>query len=69
MILSEKQIRWLDSRGGRNINDVQEDEEGLFVYMGSGNGPDVKVYIPEDKPVSKKGRIVDKYEEDLSDLK
>lgn len=39
--------RWLESRGGRTVNDLHYDEKGLFVYMGNGNGGEMKVYLPE----------------------
>ncbi len=44
--LTTKQAKWLDSRGGRTIADVEADEKGLFVPMSNGNGQKMKVYLP-----------------------
>ena len=54
--LSYKQLKWLSEHGDRNIHDVQEDETGLFVMMGSGK--ESKYYrhylpIPVNKSVNK----------------
>lgn len=45
--LTDNQMLWLRQRGGRLPEDVQEDECGLFVFMGGAEGEDVKVYLPE----------------------
>jgi len=38
---------WLHSRGGRTIEeDLHEDENGKFVWMGNGAWEYVKVYLP-----------------------
>lgn len=63
MVITERQYRWLDSRGDRNENDVGENEEGLFVYMADGYGGDVKVYLPVDKSVDFVRRSSDNLEE------
>lgn len=44
--LSYFQKRWLDTRGGRNEDDVFSDKDGLFVLMGNGRGGEKKVYLP-----------------------
>ena len=44
--LTYKQTKWLNSRGGRNIKDVKEDENGLYVMFGLRE--DQKVYLPKD---------------------
>lgn len=44
--LTHTQIHWLDSRGGRNASDVEQDEDGLYVLMGNGRGGEAKVYLP-----------------------
>lgn len=43
--LNYKQIKWLDSRGGRNVGDVMVDKGGLYVMFGLNE--DQKVYLPE----------------------
>lgn len=45
--LTRKQTKWLDSRGGRNISDVELDEKGPFILMGSGDGKDIKIHLPK----------------------
>lgn len=45
--LTPKQIKWLNSRGGRTPDEVLEDEGGLYILMG--RYEDQKVYIPDDK--------------------
>lgn len=45
--LTHKQRVWLDSRGGRNQNDVLIDSDNqLFVVMTDGFGNDIPVYLP-----------------------
>lgn len=51
MNITYKQNKWLDGRGGRNVNDVHGDEKGLYVFMSNGIGGDNKVYIPNDKQI------------------
>ena len=47
-------ISWLDSRGGRTMADVEKDELGEFVWMGSGKfGKYLKVYIPKTFEINK----------------
>ena len=41
-------ISWLLTRGGRTLEDVEEDEIGEFVWMGSGRNNIRKVYIPKE---------------------
>lgn len=43
-VVTAKDIAWLDSRGGRNIGDVEEDQTGVYVLMGGGTGRDIKYY-------------------------
>lgn len=38
MKLTKKQFIWLDSRGGRTINDVNRDKSGTYVLMSDGVG-------------------------------
>lgn len=50
MYLTYEQVKWLNSRGGRDFNDLVEDEDGrLFVYMTNGKGGEKKVYLPNQK--------------------
>jgi len=49
VIITPAQGKWLDDRGGRNINDVEADEKGLFVRMGDGYGGELKVRLPVKK--------------------
>ncbi len=49
MYLNFKEIQWLNQRGGRNEEDVYTDEYGKYVWMGSGSGGSVKVYLPDYK--------------------
>ena len=51
MNITYKQKVWLDGRGGWTINDVQGDDKGLYIMMGSGYGKDIKVYLPSDKKI------------------
>lgn len=44
--LTQKQVHWLDSRGGRNINDVKEDKNGLYAVFSDGYNKEKRVYIP-----------------------
>jgi hypothetical protein len=48
MRVTYKQAKWLNSRGGMNINDVLKDKYGLYVLMGAGRGKEKKVYLPKD---------------------
>lgn len=46
-VLTKKQREWIDSRGGRNMNDVEVDSDNqLYIVMTDGFGNDVPVYIP-----------------------
>ena len=47
MQLTDKQIKWLDSRGGRTIDDVLQDDYGLFVWMVWSDRSDMKIYLPK----------------------
>jgi hypothetical protein len=47
--LSELEIKWLKSRGGRLAGDVYKDDTGMFVIMVNKNGNDVKEYIPKKR--------------------
>lgn len=54
--LTWAQNQWLDDHGGRNINDVRIDRQGLFVLMADGHGGDLRVplmYKSVDKDVEK----------------
>lgn len=47
---------WLDTRGGRTIEDVdtdERDERGEYVMMGDGNGRHKRVYLPAKYPHEK----------------
>lgn len=47
--LTKKQIIWLTNKGGRTIDDVCSDENGLYVLMQNADGyENIKVYIPND---------------------
>lgn len=52
--ITVKQLFWLETRGDRNTGDVEEDEKGLYVQMGSGRGPNgyMKVYLPDDSSLN-----------------
>ena len=46
--LIENIEKYLNSRGGRNLNDLRTDNEGYyFVWMGAGDGTLIEVYLPE----------------------
>lgn len=46
--INDMQKIWLNQRGGRDIRDVLEDEEGkLFVFMQEGRKGQGRVYLPE----------------------
>jgi hypothetical protein len=55
MELTKETIKFLDSRGGRTAKDIEVDEKGLYILMGSGSkGKDIKVRLPialQDKKV------------------
>ena len=38
MKLTQEQLYWLDTHGGRTIEDVKTDDSGFFVLMGSRRG-------------------------------
>jgi len=41
--------QWLDSRGGRNEDDLLWDEKkGYYVLMGNGRGGETSVYLPKN---------------------
>jgi hypothetical protein len=40
--------QWLESRGGRKLEDVFKDGEGEYVLMGDGDGRKRKVYLPQE---------------------
>lgn len=42
--INPKEAMWLDTHGGRNQYDVEEDEKGKYVWMTDGYG-DIRVYI------------------------
>lgn len=52
--LSYKQIWWLDSRGGRTENDMEEDDQGLFCWFGSGGRLLKRVSLPSDEEIEVK---------------
>lgn len=53
--VSYKQGIWLDTRGGRDEEDVYRDEGGLYVFMFDGeNYREKKVYLPDDKHLTVK---------------
>lgn len=37
---------WLNSRGGRTLDDLKKDDLGYYVFMGDGKGGECKVYLP-----------------------
>lgn len=39
---------WLNSLGGRNLEDMFKDGEGEYVMMGDGDGGKRKVYLPQN---------------------
>lgn len=47
--LTRKQYVWVNSRGGRTMEDVGLDSRGPYVMMSNGAGRQVKVYVPEDR--------------------
>lgn len=47
--LSYSQIKWLDSRGGRNNTDVLTDDKGYYIEMQGRNLTINKVYLPTTK--------------------
>jgi hypothetical protein len=51
--LSELEIKWLRTRGGRSAGDVYKDDTGMFVIMVNKNGDDVKEYIPTKRRLNK----------------
>ena len=53
--LTYKEVQWLDSRGGRNEDDVFEDEIGKYCMMNNKDGIlNRRVYLPKvvDKIIS-----------------
>jgi len=46
--LTNSELNWLNSRGGRTPGDVETDEIGKYVIMHSVDGLEVKVYIPSN---------------------
>lgn len=47
--LNREELEWLDSRAGRDENDVHWDEEGKpYVFMTDGHKNEVEVYIPKN---------------------
>ena len=51
--LSELEIKWLRTRGGRTNSDVYEGKGRKYVIMIDRNGIDTKVYIPDNKELHK----------------
>lgn len=49
--LTYAQIWWLDSRGGRTENDIEEDEGGLYCWFGSGGKLLKRVPLPKDEDI------------------
>lgn len=47
--ITRKQYIWLDCHGGRSERDVKENEDGMYVLMGNGDGGSEQVYIPNDQ--------------------
>jgi hypothetical protein len=45
--------KWLNSRGGRTLNDVLQDKSGYYVLMSNGKGGNVKVYMPSNQEIIK----------------
>lgn len=45
-MLTQKQLYWLNSRGGRTADDVLKDDYGFFVWMYGKDYCSVKVYLP-----------------------
>jgi len=45
--------KWLDTRGGRDLNDLYTDEYGSYVLMGGRDGLDRKVYIPSPDKIER----------------
>jgi len=48
MNITYKQKKWLDDRGGRTVNDVLQDNKGLYVLMSDGHGGEQKIYLPKN---------------------
>lgn len=57
--LTYKQVWWLNSRGGRNTSDVQEDNEGLFCWFGGGGKALKRVPLPKDKDIDIRDNLLD----------
>lgn len=52
MNLTAQQEEWLDRQGGRTIEDVHVDKEGMFVYMYNGySNKDERIYLPLDEEI------------------
>lgn len=53
--------KWLNTRGGRNLGDLRDDQDnqGYYVLMGDGRGGYMKFYLPNEE----------KMREDLSNHK
>jgi len=51
--LSELEIKWLSSRGGRLARDVYQDEKWKYVVMINEKGEEVKEYIPKKRKLIK----------------
>jgi hypothetical protein len=49
MKLTSKQMKWLNSRGGRNHNDVSKDRIGLYIFMSDPHSRDIKIYLPDQE--------------------
>jgi len=46
--LTNSELNWLTTRGGRTPGDVEVDEIGKYVIMHNSDGLEVKVYIPSN---------------------
>ena len=46
--LTNSELNWLNTRGGRTPGDVEVDEIGKYVIMHNVDGLEVKVYIPKN---------------------
>lgn len=69
MKITLSQTKWLNSRGGRTMKDVLEDEKGLYVLMSVGRNYNEKVYLPKPNVNNKKNRNRHGAQSDESRLK
>lgn len=51
-ITNNKRKHWLTTHGDRTEEDVKEDKNGEYVFMGSRGFGYVKVYLPDDIQLS-----------------